>query len=96
MQRLVRCEAGPLEQQPEDARVGLQAAGVARRQRGLEPSGDPGRPGTQRLKSGYNPYNSGPLGKQSWKKKKDLRELSRWIELRRKVTHGPSGDGDSH
>ena len=56
---------------------------------------DPGRPGTQRLKSGYNPYNSGPLGKQSWKKKKDLRELSKWIELRRKVTHRPSGDGDT-
>ena len=37
------------------------------------------------LKSGYNPYNSGALGKQSWKKKKNLRELSKWIELRKKV-----------
>lgn len=36
------------------------------------------------LKAGYNPYNSGALGKQSWKKKKDLRELSKWIELRKK------------
>ena len=56
---------------------------------------DPGRSSAHRLASGYNPYNSGPLGKQSWRKKKDLRELSRWIELRRKVTHRPSGDGDN-
>jgi hypothetical protein len=39
----------------------------------------------KRLKTGYNPYNSGALGKQAWKKKKDLRELSKWIELRKKV-----------
>jgi len=39
------------------------------------------------LKSGYNPYNSGALGKQSWRKKKDLRELSKWIELRKKTEH---------
>ena len=34
---------------------------------------------------GYDPYHSGALAKDRWKKKKDLRELSRWIELRRKV-----------
>jgi hypothetical protein len=39
----------------------------------------------KRLKSGYNPYNSGALGKQTWKKKKNLKELSKWIELRRKI-----------
>jgi hypothetical protein len=37
------------------------------------------------LKSGYNPYNSGALGKQSWKKKNNLTELSKWIELRKKI-----------
>jgi hypothetical protein len=37
------------------------------------------------LKTGYNPYNSGALGKQSWKKKKNLRDLSKWIELRKKI-----------
>jgi hypothetical protein len=41
--------------------------------------------GGKGLKSGYNPYNSGPLGKQSWKKKKDLRKLSEWIELKKKM-----------
>jgi hypothetical protein len=40
---------------------------------------------TKGLKSGYNPYNSGALGKQSWKKKKDLRQLSKWIELKKKM-----------
>ena len=38
------------------------------------------------LKTGYNPYNSGALGKQTWKKTKNLRELSKWIELRKKMT----------
>ena len=37
------------------------------------------------LQKGYNPYNSGALAKQRYKKKKDLRELSKWIELRKKV-----------
>ena len=40
---------------------------------------------TKGLKTGYNPYNSGALGKQSWKKKKDLKQLSKWIELRKKM-----------
>ena len=39
----------------------------------------------KRLKTGYNPYNSGALGKQTWKKKKDLNELSKWIELRKQM-----------
>jgi hypothetical protein len=39
----------------------------------------------KRLKTGYNPYNSGALGKQTWKKKKNLKELSKWIELRKRM-----------
>jgi hypothetical protein len=49
---------------------------------------DPLRPAQSNakgLKTGYNPYNSGALGKQSWKKKKDLRQLSKWIELKKKL-----------
>jgi hypothetical protein len=46
---------------------------------------NPAQNNTKGLKSGYNPYNSGALGKQSWKKKKNLRELSKWIELRKKL-----------
>jgi hypothetical protein len=37
------------------------------------------------LKKGYNPYNSGVLGKERRKKKKNLRELSKWVELRKKL-----------
>lgn len=32
------------------------------------------------LKAGYNPYDSGMLPKASYRRKKDLRALSRWIE----------------
>ena len=46
---------------------------------------NPAQSNPKGLKSGYNPYNSGALGKQSWKKKKNLRELSKWIELRKKL-----------
>jgi len=46
------------------------------------------------IKSGYNPYNSGALAKDSWKKKKDLRQLSKWIELRKKMTEKKDDDED--
>jgi hypothetical protein len=46
------------------------------------------------LKSGYNPYNSGVLGKQQWKKKKNLRELSKWIELRKQIENKKREDDD--
>jgi hypothetical protein len=41
---------------------------------------------TKGLAQGYNPYSSGVLGKQEWKKKRSLKDLSQWIELRKK--HG--------
>jgi len=44
------------------------------------------------LKKGYNPYNSGALLKQSWKRSKNLRELSKWIELRRKLAERKDQD----
>jgi hypothetical protein len=46
---------------------------------------NPMRGNAKGLKRGYNPYNSGVLGKRRWQKKKDLKELSRWIDLRKKV-----------
>ena len=39
--------------------------------------------------SGYNPYESGVPGKQSWKKKRDLREFSKWIELKKRFRSKP-------
>lgn len=35
------------------------------------------------LKKGYDPYDSGLLTKKQWKKTKDLRALSRWIESKK-------------
>jgi hypothetical protein len=43
------------------------------------------------LKQGYNPYDSGALGKTARRKKLNLRELSKWIETKRKV----EGSGNS-
>jgi hypothetical protein len=37
------------------------------------------------LKKGYDPYDSGMLVKKQWKKKKDLRALSKWIEQKKKL-----------
>ena len=34
---------------------------------------------------GYNPYNSGQLERKARRKARDMRELSRWIEIRRKL-----------
>lgn len=46
---------------------------------------------TQR--TGYNPYNSGESTKESWKKKKrDLRRLGKWIELKKRMRNKP-GEG---
>jgi hypothetical protein len=50
-----------------------------------EPADSPIRSNPKGLKVGYDPYSSGVLAKQGWKKKKDLRELSKWIELRKKT-----------
>jgi len=37
-------------------------------------------------KAGYNPYESGEPSKKSWKKKLDLRELSKWVRLKKKMS----------
>lgn len=40
------------------------------------------------LRLGYNPYESGLLPNKSAPKKRDLRELSKWIEMKKRVTNG--------
>ena len=45
---------------------------------------------TQR--TGYNPYNSGESTKESWKRKRDLRRLGEWIELKKRMRDKP-GEG---
>jgi hypothetical protein len=38
------------------------------------------------VKKGYNPYDSGKLGKQAAPRKKDLRKLGQWIKSRKQAT----------
>ena len=37
------------------------------------------------LRLGYNPYESGLLPRKSVAKKRDLRELSKWLEIKKRV-----------
>jgi len=85
---------------PDDNLQAEDSVGTAERVRALvDPSltvvdddrtEDPIRSNPKGQNRGYNPYNSGALGKQGWKKKKNLKELSKWIELRKKVKDNSS------
>ena len=50
----------------------------------------PIRNNTKGLRLGYNPYESGLLPKKALGKKRDLRELSKWIEQKKKLGAGDS------
>lgn len=56
------------------------------------PANAPIRQNPKGLRVGYNPYESGMLAKKEWKPKRDLRELSKWIEARKKLERKPSDD----
>jgi hypothetical protein len=49
------------------------------------PTNAPIRSNPKGLRQGYNPYESGVLAKKQVNKKRDLRELSKWMEMKRKV-----------
>jgi hypothetical protein len=51
----------------------------------------PGAPPRSSARAGYNPYETGPVDKTKAErpKKRDLRELSRWIELKKKMESEP-------
>lgn len=57
-----------------------------------QPADAPIRPNPKGLRQGYNPYESGMLEKKEWKRKRDLRELSKWIEQKRKLEQKPRDD----
>ena len=46
------------------------------------------------LRLGYNPYDSGRLEKQQWKKPRDLRALSKWIEAQKKLGQNTDQDDE--
>jgi len=41
------------------------------------------------LTVGYDPYRSGAHGKEAWRKRKDLRALSKWIQLKKTLALRP-------
>ena len=48
-------------------------------------AGAPIRNNANGLRIGYNPYESGLLPQKQAPKKKDLRELSKWLEMKKRV-----------
>lgn len=54
------------------------------------PANAPIRQNPKGLRVGYNPYESGMLTNRNRKPKRDLRELSKWIEAKKKLTERPS------
>jgi hypothetical protein len=47
------------------------------------PANAPIRSNPKGLRVGYNPYESGLLARKEQKKRRDLRELSKWMEAKR-------------
>lgn len=52
------------------------------------PANTPIRSNPKGLRLGYNPYESGLLAKKERKPKRNLHELSRWIDMKRKLDNG--------
>jgi hypothetical protein len=50
-----------------------------------QPQNAPIRNNTKGLRMGYNPYESGLLPNGGPKKKRDLRQLSKWLEMKKRV-----------
>jgi hypothetical protein len=53
------------------------------------PANAPIRQNPKGLRVGYNPYESGMLTNKGRKQKVDLRELSKWIEAKKKLNQRP-------
>ena len=78
----------------EDSEAGERARRRALDHPGLsmvddEPQADaPIRNNAKGLRLGYNPYESGLLPKRPVAKRRDLRELSKWVEMKKKMEGG--------
>jgi len=55
-------------------------------------NGAPIRSNPTGLRIGYDPYESGLLASRPRQKKRDLRELSRWLEMKRRIEAKPAED----
>jgi hypothetical protein len=50
------------------------------------------KPNPQGTVKGYNPYDSGRLGKAEPPRKKDLKKLSEWLELKKQASGNHDGE----
>lgn len=75
----------------EDGEAGERARSKALAHPGLAivdddtPANAPIRSNAKGLRVGYNPYESGLLARKGQGKRRDLRELSKWMEAKRKA-----------
>ena len=81
----------------EDGEAGERARRKALEHPGLSfveeerPANTPIQNNAKGMRLGYNPYESGLLTRKSTAPKRDLRELSKWIEMKRRVENGGKG-----
>jgi hypothetical protein len=79
------------EQLTADGEAGERARDRALANAGLaivadeDPANAPIRSNPKGLRHGYNPYESGLLAKHGSRRKVDLRELSKWMEAKKKA-----------
>ena len=71
----------------EDLPVHLEMPSLALEDDGPSPIGN-AKINKLATKSGYNPYESGLILKNGRPKKRSLKELSRWIEARKRLEEG--------
>jgi hypothetical protein len=82
----------------EDGEAGERARLKALEHHGLsfveeeQPVNAPIQNNVKGTRVGYNPYESGLLTRKTTAPKRDLRELSKWIEMKKRV---PGGNGGS-
>lgn len=82
----------------EDGEAGERARRKALDHPGLsfveeeQPANTPIQNNPKGMRMGYNPYESGLLKRKPTAPKRDLRELSKWIEMKKKVENGGRGE----
>lgn len=77
-------DTGERLRDPVLEQLGIDYSGLALAE-DAPPAHAPAQVNRKGLRVGYNPYESGMLLKKEWKRKRDLNELSRWIETKRKL-----------
>ena len=70
----------------------LEIPGLSLAEDAPTPSFNKVKPNPQGVVKGYNPYDSGRLGKAEPPRKKDLKKLSEWLELKKQASKNHDTD----